>query len=360
MLRYKEVKSMLLDEISKCKPTDKLMSRPLLCKKFDTTRTTLDKAVKELVEEGILVSKNGSGTFIAPFSKEELVQSGSNWGIIVPNIMDDVYPGIIRGAENIAQGYGINLILCNSDNNADKQEQYIRRLLISGISGFIIVPVISNDVRENLRLYSQLTDAKVPFVFCNRSIEGIDVPTVTSNSFYGGYIATKHLINRGYKNIAFISKLKYRTSIERCHGYVSALIESGIEINRGLVILDGQNDGSHDGYTEMKRLLDSDVKIDAVFCFNDYVVKGVCKAIKEYGLKVSDDIGIIGYDNSDICTMLEPKITSVSYKNVEIGERAAELLWKMINHMPVSEFNYYLFQPEIVIRESCLGPRSGP
>jgi DNA-binding LacI/PurR family transcriptional regulator len=338
---------------------EKLPARPNLCKLFDTTRTTLDKAINELIEEGLLTAKNGSGTYISSMQNSANSKHIGHWGVIVPNIMDAIYPGFVRSIENVAQGYEISITLCNSDNDVEKQEQYIQRLILTGVSGFIIVPVITNNFKENYRLYSQLTEANIPFIFCNRSIDGIDVPVVTSSNFYGGYIATKHLINQGYQHIGFLARKNYRTSIERCQGYLSALMEADRTINRENIIMQcDENTGYHVGYTEMLRMLDRNTNLDAIFCFNDYIVRGVYQAIKDKGLQISKDIGVIGYDNEDFCEATAPMITSVSYKNMEIGKKAAELLWKMVNNQPIPEFNYYLYQPEIVIRESCLGPVS--
>ncbi len=354
MLRYKEIKVKLLDIIGNFSANEKLPSRPDLCVTLETTRTTLDKAIRELVAEGILTSMNGSGTYVnALLDKRE--ESNGYWGVIVPNIMESIYPGMVRGIENVAQQYGISITLCNSDNNADKQEQYIKRLMQSGVAGFIIVPVISSDVPENYRLYNQLTEAKIPFVFCNRSVEGISAPVVSSNDFYGGYIATKHLIEKGYRKIAYISRTRYKTSINRCHGYLSALMENNIDIDRSNIILE-EKDSPIAGYSSMMRLLNTDPDIDAVFCFNDTISQGVYAAISDSGRRVSTDIGIIGYDNSDICEISKPRLTTLAYKNVEIGQKSAELLWKMVNHQELSEFNYYLYQPSIEVRESCLGP----
>jgi DNA-binding LacI/PurR family transcriptional regulator len=358
MLRYKEIKQALISELLQMKADEKLPSRIELCKKLNTNRTTLDKAVKELVSEGILYSQKGSGTYIVNLIPS--ISSPSNsWGVIVPNVMNSIFTGLVRGVENIAHKYNINAILCNSDNETEKQKQYIGRLIASGVSGFIIVPVVSNDILENTRLYNQLISSKVPFVFCNRSVEGVTAPIVTSNDFYGGYIATKHLLAMGYQRIAYISKTRYKTSIDRCQGYLSALLENGIQINRELISIEEHSKANFYGYSSMTNMLQLEQKPDAVLCFNDSIAEGAFHAVKDAGYAISDDIGIIGYDNSDICERFEPEITSVAYKNVEIGEMAAQVLWKMTNHELISDFEYYFFQPEIIIRESCLGPKKG-
>lgn len=356
MLRYKEIKLMLLREISQLNPMDRLPSRLVLCKKFDTTRTTLDKAIKELEREGIVFCKDGSGTYVAVPEGYD-IQKPENWGIIVPDIMEDIYAGLVRGVEDVAQCNGINLILCNFDHDPNKQEQYIRRLMLTGASGLIIVPVLRQHSVEVTKLYEALADSKKPLVFCNMGVNGIDAPIVASNNFYGGYIATKHLIAKGYRKIVYLSKFNYQTSIERCQGYITALLEMGYNVDRELIVIDAGDKARPYGYSTIKELLIKRPDIDAVFCFNDSLIDGVYRAASELGKHISDDIGVIGYDNTGLCTQKNPQVTSVTYRNSEIGHVAANLLLKQIRGETLSGFPYYLFQPEIIERKSCNGPR---
>lgn len=356
MLRYKEIKKMLIEKIGKMNPGDRLPSRPALCIELETTRTTLDRAIKELEKERIVSCQNGSGTYVVGLI-DGAAPYVDNWCVIVPSIMGDIYPSLIQGIENIAQKYGTNIILCNSDNDADKQERYIRRLLVSGVSGFIIVPIISETIELSYRLYGTLLDSKIPFVFCNRGVEGIRAPLVKSNDFYGGYIATKHLLKKGYRRIAYMARPKYQTSVERCQGYISALLEEGIEIDRHLIVMSQQGDGET-CFQLAKKLLQEVNAPDAFFCFNDNVAHDVCRAVQSCGLKISEEVGIIGYDNIASAASAVPPITSMAYKSVEIGEKAANILANRIKGIdPGSNFDYYLFQPSIVERESCLGPK---
>jgi DNA-binding LacI/PurR family transcriptional regulator len=334
---------------------EQLPSRPELCKKFDAARLTLDKAINELVAEGVLYSRKGGGTYVVGGNGGLAIHAGTNWGVIVPDVTDLLYAKIVRGVENVAQSYGINIILCNSDSDFDKQEQYIKRLNYSGVSGLIIVPVVSGENRRNYLLDSQLAELKVPFVFCSNSAYGINAPTVTSNNFYGGYLATRHLLEKGYRHIAYISQQKYHTSIDRCQGYVAALLENGIEVNRKIITLEDKSHTQPAGYKMMKNILASDQAVDAVFCFCDKIIPGVYQAISEAGLAVSDDIGVIGYDDTDICEKLNPAVTTVAFKSLEVGTKTAEILYKLINKEDLSDFEFYFFQPELVVRDSCLG-----
>lgn len=356
MLRYLQIKKMLIDLVSMMEPGQKLPDRTSLCKTLDTTRTTLDKAIRELVAQDFLTSRKGSGTYVSG-ALDGRMDDIENWGVIVPNITESVYSRLVKGIGNVAQEYGSNVILCNSENDPQKQEQIVRRLLASGVAGFIVVPVITSDPVHNYQMYSSLTSSNVPFIFCNRTIEGISAPMVTSNDFYGGYIATKYLINKGYRNIAFLSRHRYRTSLDRVHGYMAALSENNIPINRRLIMIPAASGQKIDTYEAFKELLtEEDGVVDSVFCFNDDIAEKAIQAITDLGKKVSDDIGVIGYDNTEICNNHVPRLSSVAYKTEEIGEKAGSLLYELCHGKPqASQFEYYLFQPEIVERESCMG-----
>lgn len=356
MLRYKEIKQMISDLIVGMATGERLASRTVLMKHLDSSRATIDKAIRELEEEGILESKFGSGTFVAR-KLEGIVTNVENWCLIVPDITEAIYASLAGGVESSARERGANVILCNSENSAEKQAEYIARLSLAGIAGFIIVPVVTKNATENIGLYRSLSQSKIPFVFCNRDVEGVSAPIVKSNDFYGGYIATLYLLDRGYKNIAYLARHRYRTSIDRCQGYISALQERNISIERKHILM-GDDGTLGDCYTQMRDLLDMETHVDAVLCFNDYIAMEVMRAVQDVGLRIPEDIGIIGYDNIDACASTVPPLTSVAYKTLDIGKMAARVLGKMIEGGEKEGFAYYLMQPEVVVRASCLGKGS--
>lgn len=354
MLRYLEIVRELEKIVSAMKPGDKLPDRNELCSRLNTTRTTIDKSIQDLAVRGILTSKKGSGTYVAS-NLDHVSELQINWCVIVPDISEAIYGQLVSGIEKVAQIYNANVILCNSNSNPTVQQRFIKRLLSTGVSGFIIVPVIQSSIMENYELYSILIRSKVPFVFCNRFVEGVRAPVVTSNDFYGGYIATKHLIKQGYRNIAFVAEHKYTTSMNRCQGYLSALLENSFEVNRKLIILPSTTGTKIDPSEQLRKLLLCR-ELDAVLCFNDAIALKTMQILNELELTVSDDVGLIGYDDTVAARECQPPLTSVSYKTDEIGQKAAEILYKRIIHTPsLSEFDYYLFQPEIIERESCKG-----
>lgn len=363
-LKYLEIKNEIFKEITKMESHERIMSRPMLCKKYGVTRTTIDRAVSELVGEGYLYSQAGSGTYVSPISRvtnkpytDSNISSErvASWGVIFPNVMKDTYPGILRGIEDVAQAKNINVVVCNTDNDVEKQGQYIKRLVESEVQGIIIVPAISRN--QDISAFKLLYEKETPFVFCNRAIDGIAAPLVYSNDFYGGYIATKHLIRVGYRKIAYIASELYKVSIDRYQGYFAAMAESGFKIDSKYVLIGEFNNGFERGYENTMKALSFDDIPDAIFCFNDTIASGAYKAICEKGFKVSDDIGIIGYDNTNICEALPVKLTTISYETYEIGYKAAEVLQSIIIGENTSDINFFLFQPKLIIRDSCKGKK---
>lgn len=355
MLRYLEIKAEILHIASAMNPGEKLPDRTTLSKRLDTTRTTVDKAIAELVKEGKLLSHKGSGTYVSGTQSEEGITE--NWCVIVPDISESVYATLVSGADAFAQQHNINIILCNSNGDQNLQLKYIKRQLYNDVSGFIIVPVITTNVQENLLIYNSLINSQKTFVFCNRSVDGISAPIVTSNDFYGGYIATKHLIGMGYKRIAYVAEQKYVTSIERCKGYISALLENQMDIHRRMIILPDNRKPFHDNLYLIENMIDEE-KPDAIFCFNDFVAIQVMNLLKQKKIAISDEIGIIGYDDTESCKSQSPLLSSVSHNTYAIGQMAASVLYRKTHGMSTNEgIDYYLFQPELIIRDSCLGKK---
>lgn len=344
--RYLEVKRNLAAEIAAMQPNERLPSRTTLAIKYNAARTTVERAISELIGEGALYARDGSGTYVASKTNLEPV----HWGLVLPDIMHDTYPGILRGVEDAANECGINVIVCNTDNQTAKQAHYIQKLIQSGVRGMIIVPAIIG--ATDLELIKKLASLRIPFVCCNRGIEGIEAPRVVSNNFYGAYLAVRHLCESGRRYIAYLSNPQYSVSLERYQGYLSALSESQRETREEFVMFEPAFDLAHAGYDNMQRLLALSPRPDAVFCFNDRIAKGAYRAIEEAGLRVGADIALAGYDNTHICEQLPVKLTSVKFRTYEIGRKAAQLLIEMMNSTRVPYNQMIVLQPELVVRES--------
>ena len=355
MLRYQEIKQQLADMIAHMEPNTALPPRSILCESLDTTRSTLHKAITELAAEGKVKTLRGSGTYVAG----NVASNGQTIGILIPNNTQVAYRNLISSIEHYLSEKNINVLLSCTEGNVQIQQQKLTRLLAQGIAGLIIVPAFCNDLTYDYMLQNRLKQYNIPVVFCYRGIEGfLNTTVVCYNNFHMGYLATKHLIQQGYRHIMYMSEYMLRTTLDRYQGYVTAMIEHDYRIVKDTIVLETFRDGAAHEYEDMCRILQSgtEPRIDAVFCQPDYLIPEVCRAIKDSGLRVSDDVGVITVDNSDICFYENPKITSIGGQDFEIGQKASEIIWKMMQGIP-----YYpplhLVLPKIYQRESCLGPR---
>ncbi|MEG1985462.1 MAG: GntR family transcriptional regulator [Oscillospiraceae bacterium] len=343
MYKYNEVMEQILNDLTALAPHERVASRKALCMKYDVTRTTVDRAISELIDKKYLYAKVGSGTFVADQTQYDT--KISCWGVILPNVANQVYPDMLEGISNFAAKHNINVIICNSDNNNDKELAHISRLMQSKVEGYIIAPCISTET--DYRVYRQLQQNKIPFVFCNRYVDGVKAPYISSNSFFGGYLATEHLIKRGYTHIAFVAKDRYKSSIERFSGYCAALHRYNLELDHNLIITDYENEA------DIKDMLQR-YKPDAIFAFNDTIASAIYSILDQLGLRAGRDISLIGYDNSRICNMLPVKLTSVSYMAYEIGYKAASVLYDMQVNKLYPRPDIILFEPKIIERKSCV------
>ena len=229
-LRYQEVKLEIKKLILSSKEGGRIPSRNFLSRKYQVARNTIDKAITELEQEGYLNSVKGSGTYVTGrFSRNV------NIGVILPSLMGDVYPQFISGIEDYATANHINVVLLSSESIPEKQKRNVYQMIEMEADGCIIIPIINSEMSfETLDL---LKKKKIPFVLCNRSIDGLNAPFVGTNNHYGAYMATKHLIEGGCRRLSYLSQRKYSTSISRYNGFKTALLDCQEEVEEGPVLL---------------------------------------------------------------------------------------------------------------------------
>lgn len=360
---YMDIQQKIKHDIRALPPHTRIKSRAQMIRTYGVTGTTIEKAISELVGQGFLYARKGSGTYITERSSRSVAHDSfarlskhdarrvASWAVVVPDVLDDFYTAIIRGVEDVSQMQNANVVLCNTDNDPDKQAAYFEKLLTSGVDGLIVVPAISpKSMHEQ---FSQLQERGIPFVFCNRGIPGIEAPRVLTNNFQGGCLAAKHLISHGFRRIAFVSTPKYSVAEERYQGYLAGLYEAGLPIDSRLSMLLDYRDQEAAGREAGMAWFAMEHRPDAVVCFNDRVAQGVYAAAEKFGLRIGKEIGIIGHGDLQICDKLPIKLTSVRYPKYETGLKAAELLLRMINGDQLDKDAVIYLQSDLIVRESC-------
>ncbi|MDF2958918.1 MAG: transcriptional regulator, GntR family with LacI sensor [Paenibacillus sp.] len=353
---YVDIKEQIKADISHMAPHTRIPSRTAMMKRYGVTRTTIEKAISELAGSGYVYSVNGSGTYVSDSLPEETDQTGlediHTWGVLLPSITDDFYPEIVRGIEDLTHTHDIHMILCNTDNDAGKQHAYMEKLVKAGVRGIIVVPAITKEpTSESFRW---LAAQGVPFVFCNRMIEGIEAPRVMSNNFYGAYLAVKYMAGLGFRRIAFIASPMYSVVDQRYQGYLAALSEAGLPAHGELAVMLDEPDQLKAGNEAAHKLFAlGERRPEAVLCFNDEMAEGLYQAAGRHGLVIGKDIAVTGYGDTRICERLPVKLTSVRYRTYETGKHAADILLRILQGESSDGISSVILQPEISVRESC-------
>lgn len=265
-------------------------------------------------------------------------------GLILSDITNPFFPFIVRGAEDEANKRKYSLILCNSDNNTKKEIEYIQLLKQKYVDGILCC---TNPFKNNKKLEESL-GSNIPVVITDNFEKNHDGYGVFVDNEIGGYIATKHLIELGHKKIACITGPSNSTSsIQRMNGYKRALKDEGITFDIDLIV-EG-NYKIESGIAGVQSLKDS--SYTSIFAFNDLMAYGVYKEAANRGLKIPEDISVVGFDDINISQLVSPELTTIFQPAYEIGRKAAELLINRIEGTFI-EKNIIMFEPELIIRKS--------
>ena len=268
-------------------------------------------------------------------------------GILVPDISSGFYPEIVRGAEDVANIYDYNVILCNSDFDYDKEKDYLRVLKEKMVDGVIYMS--SSLEEESLDIINNL-DLKTVLVETKDSEERL--PSVTIDNVEATYKATKYLLDKGIKNIAFVGVEKNSTNAwgYRFLGYERALKEAGIEVDEELVFL--KNLKYKTGHDAAEIFLKLNKKIEGIICASDEIAMGVINGLREKGINTPEDVSVIGFNNNAVASYFYPKLTTISQPSYDMGSVAMRMLIKILNNKALEE-DQYVLDHKLILRESC-------
>jgi LacI family transcriptional regulator len=248
-------------------------------------------------------------------------------GMVIPDITNPFFPGVVRGVEDVAYKRSFRVILCNADNDPSKEASYVRELCSYHIAGLLIIPAAGADIGRHLRAYGS---ASVPVVCIDRVPDGWTGDAVLVANAEGAYQATCHLIQMGHRRLAVISgPLKLTNAAERLKGFTRALNEAHIQIEPEFV-----QEASFDtasGYQAALRLLRMLPRPTAIFACNDLMAFGVLQAARELNLRCPEDLSIAGFDSLEFTKFTDPSLTSVYQPGYQLGATAARLLMQRVD-----------------------------
>ena len=269
-------------------------------------------------------------------------------GIIMPDIKNTFFNSWFREVEQVARSVGYNLVLSNTDENAEHELQSVRLMLGQRVDGIVLVPHARESVLPIQR-------SQRPFVLVDRIFDNIEADAVSTDHYAGAFAATDYLTGLGHRAIAVLRGpgILY-PDVERYRGFADAMKKRKLPIDTGLV----RNCEFEEAlaYQATKDLVTWTPTPTAIFSFNSLMTIGVIKALRELRLKIPDDISIVTYDEIPGHSIFTPSITYVQQPIDILGREATRIILQRIEHAGKKEFAQILLPPTLVMGESCTKP----
>jgi len=280
-------------------------------------------------------------------------------GMVIGDIANPFAAELTRGVREVLEERGYSLFICISEHKAKEDVQAFESLADHRADGIIVATRASKSGNERLE---ELIDSGIPVSLIGRDFRHAHADLVSADNLKGGYEATCHLIGGGHKRIGFIGvSLTEGLRLRRFQGYLEALKDHGLAVEESLIA--GGREVSEQmpgysteemGYDGMLKLLESKNRPTAVFARNDFTAMGALNAIKRAGLRIPEDIALVGYDDIPLAAHTSPALTTVKQPTREQGRAAAEFLLRRIEGDREQPRMERSFPCELVVRESTL------
>jgi DNA-binding LacI/PurR family transcriptional regulator len=312
-------------------PGERLPAEVQLARQLGVSRGTIRQALTALLDEGLLQTVPGRGTFVAHGSAQRSI---GLIGMVLPSVVRARNPELIDGAEEAARQAGYSLILGISGDERWLETEQLQRIAAQGASGAIVYTV---DGPADMPVLRRMVDQGFPLVLIDRYIPDLAVDTVTMDNLGGGFLATQHLIEAGYRRVGYIGTDNTGTSslVERMAGYRWALEQYGLPLDPDLVCTElrrflawppREPDKERHNDRVLRAYLQRPSRPDAVFVCNDYAAFQVVQVAEAVGLRIPDDLALVGFDNVSYHEYFGVPLTTVEQYRHEIGSTAMSLL----------------------------------
>ena len=279
-------------------------------------------------------------------------------GVIVVEIANSFFSQTINGIESIAYNNGYNVIISQSRESFDREMINLQYLTSRSIDGLIIS--VSTETKDFSYL-KELHQKGMPIVFFDRIVDEIQTHKVIVDNHKGAYDATMHLLKNGYKNIAAVTNSSTLSiTRERLGGYRAALDESGVKVNEDMIQYCHYGGMSLPEVEEaVIRILEMPQKPDAIFATSDKLTTGCLRILKSKNIQVPNDLGLVGFSNTELTELTDPPLTVVKQPAFQMGELATTLLLELIeSKRPVTSFETKKLATELIIRGSTIASKS--
>jgi LacI family transcriptional regulator len=268
---------------------------------------------------------------------------------VVPDLLHSFFSEIVRGLSSALQGTGYTLVTTSSDQDPRLERQAVEQLIARRVDVLLVA-----STQWTVEMFRRVEEAGIPYILIDRSFNGLTAHFVGVNDEEVGALATRHLAEVGCKRIAHIGGSELSPVVGRMEGYKRALSKLGLPVDPELIynVAHVEELGDATGYEATKMLLQQSPQPDGIFCYNDAIAYGAIAAALDAGLRVPEDVAVIGCGNILYNKFLKIPLSSIDQQTMSIGQKAGKLALQLIDAGQPIAPQRILLPPKLVIRQS--------
>jgi LacI family transcriptional regulator len=307
--------------------------------------------VKTKTKEKILKVIEELGYRPSFFARSLAKEISKTIGLIIPDIINPVFPEMAKGIGDKAFLEDYTVFLCNTDSSVKKEVEFVDNLLNKHVDGIIFISTEMCNLNGDYKHYLYLYEINIPTVLINGMLKDVDIPFVRINEVKSGYIATIHMLKKGLRKIAFLGgPLNSIPTNEKIKGYKKAFKEFNIPIDEKYIILDDRE--IENGFRNTIKLLEMKNRPEGIITVSDMLAMEAIRASLTIGVSIPEDLKIIGFDDINFASTYSPSITTVAQPKYEMGAMALDMLVQLIEKKDLPK-RKVLVEPKLILRDSC-------
>lgn len=330
---------------------DAIPSERLLMEEFAVSRTTVRRAIDALTAEGRLLRRAGAGTYVSDIVGDAGRQQMGlpTVGFVIPTFADPLYGEMINGIEQEARRQNLRVLAAQSDYLREAENNCLGGYASDpAVHGVILVPSSIGDITPGIR---QFLKTRKPMVFLGRWPTGVAADCISSNYAMGGVLAVSHLLELGHSQIAYVEGTPHLPGFSPYDGYCQALARGGLHLDPALIkFVDLPAEEA--GFAAVQSLLSAGAPFTSILARNDATALGACRALKQAGIGIPQQVSVASVNNSQLAQHLDPPLTSVDPSSVLLGREAFRLLRDRMDRLYEGPNRRILLDPKLVVRAS--------
>jgi LacI family transcriptional regulator len=285
------------------------------------------------------------------FARNLVKKVSKTIGLLIPDIINPIFPEMAKGISDKAFLNDYTVFLSNTDESIEKEIKQVNRLIEKRVDGIIFISTEMCNKNGDYTHYIYLMRKNIPTVLINGFVEDADIPFVRINELKAGYLATKHMIEKGLRKIAFLGGPENSIpTLEKLKGYKKAFREFKLAIKKEYIVLDKYE--IPNGFKNTTNLLNMEERPEGIITVSDALAIETIKAARAKNISIPDDIKIIGFDDIKYSSSFYPSITTIAQPKYKMGTMALDMLINLIEKKELSE-RRVIIEPKLILRDSC-------